>query len=314
MTATAANDHAGAGEAGEASEVSQALAPSSGNGSGPGPRKWVVDISLESRQVGRRAWEGTSDRNADPQVEDVIWPTWPATIQDETAVSASPLADLQQYWSTAGNRLRESAKWMATVLGAALATVVGASPLADLSSDHLQVWAAVIGFAGLASLGVTMVLVLRVMQPPAVSLEEVQEARPTNGLGRFMPAWIYRHKESSLYRWKRIVESHPDLYLPCGVDSVDELRSFIRLEEATLVALSVTKEDTTRTGADNLVGSAQTAGAARLLELRTAAARITAIGEYYALRARSVQATYGGTTFGIIGTALIVLAFAWPLR
>jgi hypothetical protein len=134
------------------------------------------------------------------QVEDVIWPTWPATIQDETALSASPLADLQQYWSTAGNRLRESAKWMATVLGAALAAVVGGSPLADLSSDHLQVWAAVVGFTGLASLGVTMILVLRVMQPPAVSLEDVQEAQGAKGFGRFVPAWLYRHKESALFR------------------------------------------------------------------------------------------------------------------
>jgi hypothetical protein len=311
MTATATNDHAGAGEAAEAS---RGPVHSSANGSGLAPPKWVVKISLESKRVGRRAWEGTSDRDADPQVEDVIWPTWPATIQDETAVSASPLADLQQYWSTAGNRLRESAKLMATVLGAALAAVVGTSPLAALGSHHLHVRAAVIGFMGLVSLGVTMVLVLRVMKPPAVSLEEIQEAQPANGFGKLIPAWIYRHKKSSLYRWKWIVESHPDLYLPCGVDSVDELRAFIRLEEATLVALSLTKEDIARPDVDNLVGSAQTASAARLLELRTAAARITAIGEYYALRARSIQATYGGTTFGIAGTALIVLAFAWPLR
>jgi hypothetical protein len=94
------------------------------------------------------------------------------------------------------------------------------------------------------------------------------------------------------------------------VDSVDELCSFIRLEEATLVKLSLTKEDPARPDASDLLKSAQNAGAARLLELRTAATRITAVGECYALRARSIQATYGGATFGIIGTALIVLAFA----
>ena len=309
MAAVATNDHA-AGEV----EASQAPAPSSGHDSGLAPPKWIVKIRLEAHRVSRRAWERTTSSTAEPQVEDVIWPTWPATIQDETAVSASPLADLQQYWSTAGNRLRESAKWMATVLGAALAAVVGSSPSADLSSHHLQVWTAVVGLIGLASLGVTMILVLRVMQPPAVSLEEVQEARPAKGLGGFAPTWIYRHKESSLYRWKQIVQSHPDLYLPCGVDSVDELRSFIRLEEATLVELSLTKEDPTRPDRGDLVKSAQNASAARLLELRTAATQIIAVGEYYALRARSIQATYGGTTFGIIGTALIVLAFAWPSR
>ena len=56
---------------------------------------------------------------------------------------------------------------------------------------------------------------------------------------------------------------------------------------------------------------AQTARAARLLELRTAATQIATVGEYYALRARSTRATYVGIVCGLAGTA-IVLAFAWP--
>ena len=78
--------------------------------------------------------------------------------------------------------------------------------------------------------------------------------------------------------------------------------------------LSQVREDTS---VPNIVGNlkhAKEARAARLLELRAAAARITTIGEYYALQARSIEATYGGVTFGIFGTALIVLAFAWPLK
>ena len=59
---------------------------------------------------------------------------------------------------------------------------------------------------------------------------------------------------------------------------------------------------------------AQEARAARLLELRAAATRITAVGEYYAVQARSTVARYAGTGFGFLGTAFIVLSFAWPLR
>lgn len=310
VATTATADHAAVRATAEGSQVTeQGLVADLGLA----PPKWDVEISPEARRICRRAWAIPSDRNTDPQVNDVIWPTWPATIQDETAVSTSPLADLLNYWSTAGNRLRESAKLMATVLGAALATVVGTSPLADLSSHHLHVAAAVIGGAGLVCLGATMVLVLRVMQPPAVSLEEVQEAGPADKRPTSVP-WIYQHKEHALFRWQQVVQKHPDLYLPCGVGSVDELRSFIRLQEATLIELAVKEEDAAKPDAENLVRHAQTAAAARLLELRTAAARIAAIGEYYALQARSVQATYGGTSFGIAGTALIVLAFAWPLK
>ena len=62
--------------------------------------------------------------------EAVIWPTWPGRSADEVATSAMPLAGVEEYWRTVGNRLRDSAKWMATVLGAALAAVAGTSPLA----------------------------------------------------------------------------------------------------------------------------------------------------------------------------------------
>jgi len=310
VAVTSVNDHASTGEH---KQGAQASTPGSKNEHSAAPDKWDVTIKPGPHQVIRLASNSKATGSASPQPE-VIWPTWPATIQDETAASASPLADLQEYWSTAGNRLRESAKWMATVLGAALATVVGTSPLAGLSGHHFQVPAAVIGFAGLVCLGVTMLLVLRVMQPPAVSYQDIQEAHLPGGLGRLVPHWIYRHKEGALFHWKQVVESHQDLYLPCGVESLSDLRSSIRLEEATLIQLARTREDAADPAASKRLGRAQAARAARLLELRTAAASITAVGEYYALRARSIQATYGGALFGIIGTAAIVLAFTWPLK
>jgi hypothetical protein len=207
---------------------------------------------------------------------------------------------------------------MATVLGAALATVIGASPLAGLSS-HLQPAAAAIGGAGLILLGFTMLLVLRVMQPPAVSYADVQAAKPSRGLTRVLYKWLHRYwrhshvLENPLYRWRSTVESHQDLYLPCAVSSLDDLRRSITLEEGTLVALARAREDTQDPDAEGNLKDAQTARAARLLELRIAATRVAAVGEYYALRARSTLATYGGVICGTLGTAAIVLAFAWPI-
>ena len=42
-------------------------------------------------------------------------------------------------------------------------------------------------------------------------------------------------------------------------------------------------------------------------------ARIATVGEYYKLRHRSSWATYAGVLCGLLGTAAIVAAFAWPL-
>ena len=231
---------------------------------------WDVRIRLSGHQIIRVAQYcavggGVADHE---EPDEVIWPTWAATIEDEAAVTASPLADLQRYWSTAGNRLRESAKWMATVLGAALAAIIGTSPVSGLSSHNLHVSAALIGVAGLLCLGATMLMVLRVMQPPAVSFEDAQAAderiQEPHHLLQPIRFWANRYRKNSLRRWKQIVESHQDLYLPYGVPSLGELRWSIGLEEATLVQLSRKMEDPSDQGA-----------ADRL---------ITAIGEYYALQ------------------------------
>jgi hypothetical protein len=48
--------------------------------------------------------------------------------------------------------------------------------------------------------------------------------------------------------------------------------------------------------------------------LRAAAAKVATVGEYYTLRYRSSWATYGGILCGLLGTAAIVTAFAWPLH
>ncbi len=324
MTAGPADDHAGVDVPAKipAKSVGWHKAPVPSTSSGPDLVQggWDVHIYPSAHQIIRVACYCTANGEViHKEPEEVIWPTWPATIEEEAAVTISPLAHLQRYWTTAGDRLRESAKWMATVLGAALGTIIGTSPV---SGHSFQVAAALIGLAGLLCLGVTMLLVIRVMQPPAVSYEEIQAAheqiktaRASSGLSWPIRSWVKRHKEASLYRWKQIVESHPDLYLPPGVLSLGELRWSIGLEEATLVRLSQIREDTSGDShAAEHFEQAEEARAARLLELRTAAAGIATIGEYYALQARSTEATYGGIAFGIIGTALIVLAFAWPLK
>ena len=84
---------------------------------------WRVKVCPDGHQITRQVlrdeklWAQCGQKG---EIESVIWPTWPARSKDEIAASGAPLAGVQEYWSTVGNRLRDSAKWMAAVLGAAL--------------------------------------------------------------------------------------------------------------------------------------------------------------------------------------------------
>lgn len=116
-------------------------------------------------------------------------------------------------------RLRDSAKWMATVLGAALASVIPAASLADLSKRHITVVPAVLGIAGLLLVRTTLLLVLQVMRPQSVSYAAIQEAKLPSGIRAKLRKFIrkrgrYRHShalENPLYKWQHTILAHPDL-------------------------------------------------------------------------------------------------------
>ena len=88
---------------------------------------WRVVVQVRERLISRSVWYGGSvwspggdGVHSDGQhSSEVIWPTWPSTLGEEIATSGSPLEDLQRGWDATMSRLRDSAKWMAAVLGAA---------------------------------------------------------------------------------------------------------------------------------------------------------------------------------------------------
>lgn len=66
-----------------------------------------------------------------------IWPSWsPAEESGGEKAGETPLQGVHDYWSASDDRLRDSAKWMAAVLGAALAALIGTSPLAGMRNHH----------------------------------------------------------------------------------------------------------------------------------------------------------------------------------
>jgi hypothetical protein len=84
------------------------------------------------------------------------------------------------------------------------------------------------------------------------------------------------------------------------------------IEKMTLIALAMAYDQAAGHNVRDDLHEAEAARALRLAELRSAAARITTIGEYYALKSRSTWATYAGSLCGLIGTASIIAAFALP--
>lgn len=266
--------------------------------------RWNVDVAVTAHSVMRavRRTPPSADSAAWKEDAKAIWPTWPASLAEERQASVSPLAELQTHWDDSITRLRDSAKWVATALGAALAAVIPAAPLSGLAHRHLSGAAALEGLAGLLLIGVTLVLVLRVLQPQSLSYADIQEAgKPLLGGG-----WTTR---GAWYRWQRVVQEHADIYLPCGVPSLTTLRQLLVVEETTLMALADARESVRDDDQLSKVAQkAYTARVARLHELRAAAASIVAIGNFYVVRMRSNWSTYGGAFFGLAGLALILKA------
>src|SRR5262245_24851096 len=59
--------------------------------------EWTVVVCMGERLITREVMHAGKPWGQDEEPE-VIWPTWPATPAEETTASASPLAELQQYW------------------------------------------------------------------------------------------------------------------------------------------------------------------------------------------------------------------------
>jgi hypothetical protein len=149
------------------------------------------------------------------------------------------------------------------------------------------------GVAGLALLGVTLLLVLRVIRPEPVSYFDLQSA-----------------SRGPLVRWRRTLETQQDLYLPCGVKCLKTLRQTMIVEQLTLNALACAVNNAGSRQTREALAAAMEGRAARLTELRTAAANVVAIADFYTLRQRSRCATYGGGFSAFLGIGLVIAAFA----
>lgn len=211
------------------------LAPPS-DGSGRDADFWAVEVwPTSSSQILRTVvvTRGGPERDTTCgehsgawRPEEVIWPAWcPPTVRENGAgmATVTALERVHEHWGRAADRIRESAKWMATVIGLALATLIGASPFADLSARQPGGWFWVAATAGLVCLALTLLLLTQVLLPNITSYDAIQMAEAGSGTqNRFTARWS--RQVNPLQTWKRQVENQQDLWLPSGVECLVTLR------------------------------------------------------------------------------------------
>jgi hypothetical protein len=266
--------------------------------------EWVVELHRPTKH-------GVITRTVTRQGElwgnpnEVVWPTWVpgmSTADEMAPKRDSGVKEFLDYWSGAGDKIRDAAKWSATVLSATLGALIGTSPLTVAREDTPSGWAIFFGLAGLIMLAICLRLVLNVLLPQVFSFEDLQHADSDGADG-------------ALTEWCRKINKESDLYLPSGVSSLSQLREAVVVEDLTLDELAKLIYDGRHEESPQVVDHCKLALHARtgrLDELKRAADQLVTIGGFQQLRHRGEIARTRGVILGTLATVLIVAAFAWP--
>ena len=226
-------------------------------------------------------------------VKEVIRPAWIPVPDSDTAVS-----EFEKHYADASAQARSTAKWMATILGVALAALIGSAPLSGMRGQNIPLGAYIAGGVGLACIVVTLFLVLRVLVPQITGFEDL-----IDGQGAFADL-------------KERFQRNSGVLLPRGVGTFAELGGRARIEVGTLDHLATKAEecstDPTRKGEFKVLRAAREGRAKYLEYLSTTIAQWTVVASYQDVKRRAGWARILGLITGAIGTALIVVAFLLP--
>jgi hypothetical protein len=246
-----------------------------------------ITVALDPQQdaLWRTVTFGGDDEH---KIREQVWPIW--VPQEDSDSSAS---DFEKSSEDSASQARSTAKWVATILGAALAALIGSAPLSGIRDDYIPRAAYLCAGFGLAFLVFTIFLVIRVLIPQVTLF------------GDFF-------KDDHFKDLEEIIERSSGIMLPIGISTLAELGGRVRLEAITLNELARdAAEQSSPIGAD-LADSARTGRGKWLEYLSRQVDQWTAIASYDEVRQRVGFVRIGGLITGGIGTALIVLAFLIP--
>jgi hypothetical protein len=292
------------------------------------PGSVTIDNAPESSLVVSRTvtWDKNDPdfRNV-PDLKENIWPIWVSPKESDTTIS-----DFQKHWDDASTQARTTAKWIATILGAALAALIGTAPLSGIRNQHIPVIAYVLASIGLVLVGVTLFLVIRVLVPRVTAFTDVLPDSPKSTGNVFSRIWKKIRGKDPFSELSDEIEKDSGLLLPSGIDTLAQLGGRARIEELTLCELAkkigelgnatATKKITMPRFEDSALSKArskvlteaQTGRAEWLDYLSQTITQWTVIASYVDVKRRTTQASRWGLIFGILATALIIAAFLMP--
>ena len=201
--------------------------------------------------------------------------------------TGTALERVHAYWDRSADRIREAAKWMATVIGSraghpdrdlALRRPVGQAPGRLVLGDRARRPDLPGAHPPAAH--------RHVLLPSITSYDAIQMSDPGSRTSKRTTRRRTTGHNNPLQTWKQQVESQQDLWLPSGVKCLVTLREAMIVDELTLTALSDAESKTTTIGPEDQrhLREAQQILVSRLRTWRAAASRIVLIGELYRVR------------------------------
>jgi hypothetical protein len=243
--------------------------------------------------IGRTVRFGPASGKPLYQLREPVWPVWvPESGSD------SNLAEFEKTWANASRQARATAKWLAAILGIALAALIGSAPLSGIRGEYIPLRAYVIGAAGLACIAFTLFLVVCVLVPEVTGFEDlISGERPFKDL-------------------KERFERNAGILLPLRVRTFAELGGRTRVEALTLEELEKRINEYRDSGAGDeefkAYCDAQQGRSKWLSYLMRTANQWAVIASYQAVKEQADRARNVGIISGTVGTALIVATFLMP--
>jgi len=230
----------------------------------------------------------------------------------KSADQTDATATTDAFWAKAPDQARSTAKWIATVIGAALAAIVGTAPLSPLGGKDID-WVSLSGLLigiGLALLGVTIFLVLSVLVPGIPTFADLMKPIPVPKFLRWeLPWWIPMSTPRARWLMAEKVAEKNGVQLPIGIHSLNELGYGIRIEEMTLDRIAERLAQTKDKDQIAAWTKVKTDRGQWLESLKSSVAQWTIVGSYLSVKVRSDRARSIGLVSGIVGGALLVAGY-----
>jgi hypothetical protein len=288
------------------------------NARGFDPKRVELFYDADVRWVQRRVTYGTGDGSQGSFTEP-IFPIYVPPVAEQTdarttrsADQADPTATTDAFWAKAPDQARSTAKWIATVIGAALAAIVGTAPLSPLGGKDID-WVSLPGFLiviGLVLLGGTIFLVLSVLVPGIPTFADLMKPIPVpKFLGWELPWWIPMSTPRARWLMAEKVAEKNGVQLPIGIHSLNELGYGVRIEEMTLDKIAERVAQTKDKVEIEAWTRVKTDRGHWLESLKSNVAQWTIVGSYLSVKVRSDRARSIGLVCGIVGGALLVAGY-----